>query len=152
MKRQDRGTSSGFSSSLDEATNASWAYGSVSRMFACLSPCLQSLAQRKPGTVLNLSQYLKGGGGRSDHRSLSPPQILPNALRSSLAWSSWVKCYKAGIQLAGNQVLGLKALQRTDFMTFCLCVPECVRAATDHAMDHSGDSHRLEGLGVSSGS
>lgn len=76
-----------------------------------------------------------------------PPQILPNALRSSLAWSSWVKCYKAGIQLAGNQVLGLKALQRTDFMTFCLCVPDCVRAATDHAMDHSGDSHRLEGLG-----
>lgn len=36
-------------------------------------------------------------------------------------------------------------------MTFCLCVPDCVRAATGHAMDHSGNSHGLECLRVSSG-
>lgn len=83
----------------------------------------------------------------SDHRSLSPHRFFLNTLSPP-----WAECYKAVIQLAGSQVPGLEALQRADFMTFCLCVPDCVRAATDHAMDQRGDSHRLECLGVSSGS
>lgn len=47
---------------------------------------------------------------------------------------------------------GLEASQRADFMTFYLCVPDRVRAATDHLMDWSqGPQSQTRVSGVSSG-